>query len=781
MAGAGLSPAASVSAPLTEPLTEPGDAPVLILDDREPLPGGDHAQAPQAALTGQTRAPSAPIWRILVVDDDPDVHESTRYALGNIEVAGRPLSLLHAHSGAEGLAVLRREKDIAVVLLDVVMESEDAGLLLVERIRGELALSHLRIILRTGQPGQAPELETIRRYDINDYKTKSELTRSRLYATLTAALRSYDQLSRLDASRQGLEKVIVASNAFTAERGLVAFAEGVIMQIAGLIGIEAEGLVCAFSEPGPQSRGVEELLVVAAAGSYRHHVRRPLCEIGAPRIADRLVDCLNQRASRLDTDEMLLFFPGQDGRDSVAYVSTPSSLDAVARHLLQVFCTNITLYAANVSLVERLQQSAFVDRQLALPNRTALLDHLDRLITTQSLSGQVLAVLDIDQFAETNDMFGHQAGDALLGTFARRLTQALSARCTVARVGGDTFAVVGSEADVDAAALRELMSPPFELEGASRRLSVSISLLRCDESQAENGSDLLKDAYIALKRAKTLGPGHTENYTRLLGAESRRRTALLHALQRGIEQQQLFMVYQPKVDLASRQVVGLEALMRWRSDDGSLVPPDSFIPVAEQSGLIVELGRWSLQVALRDLQTLQASGHPRLQMAVNVSPMQFVQSDFLATVDEVLAQHAVEPALLELEITEGVAMLGDMSHVVAVLRALRTRGVGIAIDDFGTGYSSLSYLDQLPAQRLKIDRAFVNLLDTDRPGARIARMIVPLGHQLGMKVLAEGVETPQQARTLLEMGCDEAQGYLYARPMDLGSLLSWLPSGALGL
>ena len=210
------------------------DEPLTFLDDEESVPGAE--------------ARLVPPWHILVVDDDEDVHETTRFALAGMRIRGRPLALLHAMSAADALAVLREHGDIAVILLDVVMESEDAGLLLVDTIRNELKLVNTRIILRTGQPGHAPECETIARYDINDYKTKSELTQNKLFTTLTAAIRSYDQLLRLDANRRGLEKIVSASNQFIAEKGLRTFAEGVITQIASLIGVAPEGVVCAASE-----------------------------------------------------------------------------------------------------------------------------------------------------------------------------------------------------------------------------------------------------------------------------------------------------------------------------------------------------------------------------------------------------------------------------------------------------------------------------------------------------------------------------------------------------
>ena len=223
-------------------------------------------------------------WRILIVDDDPDVHEATRFTLADTLILSRPLQLLHAYSGAEALTLLREQKDIAVILLDVVMESDDAGLRTVGTIRNDLKLHNTRIVLRTGQPGQAPELETITRYDINDYKSKSELTRIKLFTTLTGAIRSFDQLQRLDANRKGLEKIVAASNHLIAEQGLRAFAEGVITQIASLIGTEPEGVVCAATDEPEQGVNTQQFRIIAAAGNFRHLIQRRLSDIDDARM-----------------------------------------------------------------------------------------------------------------------------------------------------------------------------------------------------------------------------------------------------------------------------------------------------------------------------------------------------------------------------------------------------------------------------------------------------------------------------------------------------------------
>lgn len=722
--------------------------------------------APPAAAT----APREP-WQILVVDDDPDVHESTAYGLRGLEIEGRSLQLLRADSAADALDVLRREPHVAVVLLDVVMETDNAGLVAVAAIRGELGMANVRIILRTGQPGQAPEIETIRRYDINDYKAKSELTRTKLYTTLTAAIRAYDQLRRLDASRQGLEKIVEASNQFIAEPGLQGFAEGVITQIAGLVGVQPDGVVCA-STPHPTADGVAHCVVIAAAGRLAHLIQRRITEIDDPHIVASLTQCLAERRNLLAERSVTLFFPGRESSNFAAFVYASAPLRDVDMHLLEVFCTNIALCAANVELVTRLRNYAFVDRMLGLPNRTAFIQHLDDAEAAGGTAGRAIGLLDVDQFAETNDMFGHPYGDQLLAAIAQRLATVQAGAGYLARVAGDTFGLFGLASSVNPEVLRSVFEQPFEIENVLRPVSVCMGFVRCDDTVG-NGQELLKDASIALKRAKELGQGRSAYYSAEVGTITRERTRMLHGLQRAFNHEHLFVVYQPQVCLNSGRPIGVEALMRWRTDDGKFVPPDHFIPVAEQSGLIVILGAWVLRSALHAIGRLRSQGIANIRVAVNVSSVQFAQPQFLNMLDQALLDTGTPPENLELEITESVAVMG-MERVADLLRQIKARGIAVAIDDFGTGFSSLSYLDRLPADRLKIDRAFVSSLDSGRLGARIAEMIVPLGHQLGMKVLAEGVETEAQADILRKLGCDEAQGYLYARPMVIEELGPWL-------
>lgn len=565
-------------------------------------------------LPQDDRLPSQ-VWRVLIVDDEPDVHRATTFALSDVMIMGRTLEFLHAYSSEQAVSILRQEAGIAVILLDVVMESEHAGLELVRIIRQSLKLSDVRIILRTGQPGQAPEIETIHDYDINDYKTKSELTRTKLYASITSAVRAYQQIRALD-------------------------------------------------------------------------------------------------------------------------------------------------------------ELAFYDRLSRLPNRNRFIDLVEEQLKQAGGKDQVIAILDIDDFAEVNDALGHQQGDRLLQAVAERLRSKLGQDILLARIGGDTFGLMGRVSTLYPFGLLDLFHEPFSVLDGSMVVTATLGLVRLNDVRG-GGLDALKDANIALKRAKKNRRGSYVLYSPEMGFDIRERVRLLRGLRSAVDNERLFIVYQPQIHLDTGRVVGLEALLRWRDDKDGFVPPDQFIPLAETSGLIVVLGDWVLRTACHELMRFQGMGWPKLRMSVNVSQVQFRHPAFLAKLQAALLDTGINPGDLELELTESIAM-EDAGFILDTLTAIKALGISIAIDDFGTGYSSLSQLRQLPVDRLKIDRVFVGELDHEVQGGHIANMVVELGRNLGLTVIAEGVEEEAQAQALRAMGCHEAQGFLYARPLAVQDLKNWL-------
>jgi len=709
-----------------------------------------------------------PCWQILIVDDDQDVHQSTCFALANSEILGRPLRFLHAYSAAQALNLLNEQAQIAVILLDVVMESEHAGLHLVRRIREELHNSETRIILRTGQPGYAPEIEAIRDYDINDYKTKSELTRNRLYTALTAAIRSYDQIHTINASRRGLGMVIRASSNLLARQGVSEFAAGIITQICGLLGLPPEGVVCAYDNQSSPAHA----LIVAAAGSLTDCMHKQLDELPNQAVAHALSKTLDERRNLFGNDATTLFFPGQGHHHMAAYLQTERALNELDQQLLEVFCSNIIITLDNVLLLSQLRDHAYNDQLLHIPNRLALIHALDRALSGAAPGESTLALIDIDGFSELNDTLGHRHGDALLAAVVERLQQELPPGTMLARVAGDVFGILAGNQVANAATLERLFHQPLSFAGLSQRVTTTIGLTCLDQIDG-NGSEALKAANIALKHGKQHQRGRISHFTRVMEQETRDRVQLLQELRSAFEREHLFVVYQPQVSLVTRQLIGVEALLRWRKDDGQLVAPAQFIPLAESSGLIVGLGEWVLRSACRDLQQIiQHSGQP-LRMAVNVSVVQFRQANFLDCLEHAIHDSGIDPGLLELEITESVAAL-DAGFMIDLLNRIKRLGVSIAVDDFGTGFSSLSYLERLNVDRLKIDLSFVRQMAQSAGSRRIVETIIQLGRSLQLELIAEGIEQEDQAATLKQMGCHEGQGYLFAKPLELPALLSFI-------
>lgn len=444
-------------------------------------------------------------WRILIVDDAADVHEATLLTLRDLTVEGRPLVFLHAYSAAEARTILTHDSAIAVILLDVVMESDDAGLQLVRWIRHEINNLSVRIILRTGQPGYAPEVETIRLFDINDYRTKSELTRVRLFTSLTVAIRSYWQIRQIEMSRRGLELIVSASTGLIRLRALQQFAEGVVIQVCALLNIAADGLICA-SSPGFFTR--ETPLVIAAAGRYRQTIHCPLTEISEASVRDALLQCLLEKR-HIFTPSICLYFNVSETQGMAAYLAMTHEPNQMDRDLLEVFCANISVGFENVLLHNQLFQLAYYDPLTGLANRHRFI----QLIEEQGEeSDKTLALLDLDDFADIAITLDHHFGDEVLRAVAERLAQFFGPQVILARVAGDAFGLLGPRAELTPERIETVLSNPLTVHNETLRLSATSSLIELNTKPAKGG-DLLKDASIALKQGKRHGRGKAHYFS----------------------------------------------------------------------------------------------------------------------------------------------------------------------------------------------------------------------------------------------------------------------------
>lgn len=429
---------------------------------------------------------------------------------------------------------------------------------------------------------------------------------------------------------------------------------------------------------------------------------------------------------------------------------------------------------------ERLHHLAHFDALTGLPNRALFMDRLTQALARARWHRRVVGVLflDLDRFKVINDSLGHDVGDRLLQAAAGRLQQCVREGDTVARLGGDELAIIledVAQAEDTTSVTSKILSTfaqPFEIDGRELFVSTSIGV-SLHPNDGEDAKTLLKNADIAMYRAKEQGGNDFHFFSAQMESQSVDRLMLENGLRRALERREFLLHYQPQVDLRTGEVIGVESLVRWRHPELGLVPPMDFIPLAEETGLIVPLSEWILREACTQNKTLQDSGFPPLRMAVNLSGRHFRQPNLAGMVARILEETRLDPRFLALEITESI-LVQQTDTTSTTLRQLRDMGAHVVIDDFGIGYSSLSYLKRLPIDVLKIDRSFVRDITTDPDDAAIAMAITTMAHSLNLKVVAEGVETEEQLAFLRAHECDAMQGYYFSKPVPaemLGKLL----------
>jgi diguanylate cyclase (GGDEF)-like protein len=445
------------------------------------------------------------------------------------------------------------------------------------------------------------------------------------------------------------------------------------------------------------------------------------------------------------------------------------------RHILR--SENTTIIAAisrdiraRLAIEEKVSYLAQFDALTGLPNRNLFQDRLTQAMALAKRNDWPMAVLfiDLDRFKLVNDTLGHAAGDKLLREAAERLRSCVRASDTVGRLGGDEFAAILSElarpgdAGLVAQKIIDVFKRSFDLEGKETYVtaSVGVTLYPVDSDNAEA---LVVNADAAMYRAKQQGRNNYQYFTRDMNERALQRVQMEIALRQALERQEFRLFYQPKADLVTGKICGFEALLRWQHPDKGMVLPGEFIPVLEETGLIVQAGEWVLRTACEQIKAWQDAGLKVPPVSVNLSARQFEQKNLKGAVGQILSETKVDPSLIEFEITESLLM-NDPEGAARTLHDLKESGVKLSMDDFGTGYSSLGYLKRFPIDTLKIDRTFVRDISTDADDATLTRAIINLAQNLRLNVVAEGVETEAQLAFLCLNGCDEMQGYLFARP-----------------
>ncbi|MCR6686403.1 EAL domain-containing protein [Pseudoxanthomonas sp.] len=716
-----------------------------------------------------TGAVAAAPLTVLSVDDDQAFQQSLRLALSDFRFNDSPLRLLTASSAAEAEALLADQPDVSAILLDVVMETDDAGLRLVRAVREQMGNSEVRIVLVTGQPGLAPMQQTLEQLDISDYWLKTDLYRERLRGIVTGTLRTWREIRALGRAKRGLQQIVQAGRQLAGLRDLGEFSRHVLLELADLLEVPPDGLLCVRVDHRDAPPASARL--VGAAGRFAPLAMRPVQDIDDPMIRDLLLEALTRGTAIGTPSSQVLFFDGGGlAPQAAVYLATERSLDEEEHELLRVFATHANAGLVNVDLAARLDQVAYRDGLLGIANGNALQRELEQVLAAPEPRGQSLLVVDLDQYTHGSLALGPEQGDLLLQRMAGRLAQLYPPPCMVARLQEGTFGVLGPSAAlaVDPVAALE------QGDGEHVLPFLGVDAVRVDLDEYRGAARGAVAAGLTLLRKLRAGGGHgLVEYRAEAEAENRARFLESRALYQAVRERRIRIELQAQVCLEDGSIVGAEALARWTDDDGREVPPGRFIPIAEASGLIVPLGQRIIEQACEALRELAAAGWPELPIAVNVSPLQLRRREFADELLATVSRYGIEPRRLEIEITEE-AVMTDYQAGSETLARLRRLGFPVAVDDFGTGYSSLRYVHSLPVTRLKLDRHFTREVGAGSAERSVADMIIALARRMGLDVVAEGVEVPAQAQWLQEHGCRCGQGYLFARPEPLEAFIARL-------
>lgn len=710
-----------------------------------------------------------PPWIVGIIDDEPSVHDATKLALKNISLYGRKLEFHSAYSGKEGFEMVQNNPDMALILLDVVMETDDAGLLLVDRIRGELNNQLLQIVLRTGQAGYAPEEDVIIRYEINSYKNKSELTRNKLFTTLATGLRSYQMLQAIEQSRNGLRAVISASASLIQERSVFEFSSGVLQQIDALFGLSADSLFCVSQRPtsGPiairSDKNATGYYIVAANDKFQQYFGKNIEDLkGEVPQMGMVFDALNNERHVFSNGSNCLYLSTPSGWKGVIVAENSSSLKNADEELLQIFCMNVALGLENAKFFSYLNKAAFQDELTGLNNRTGLLEKVSKSSNSNEKE-QMLFLIDINFFHLFVESLGYEFSNHLLVKFAQSLTNFFGDKATIARLHSDVFAVYCEAGRYSINEVSSQCSRPLYVDGQSIRLGVTIGAASTENQAVRpNLATLIRQSELALNVAKEQKRGSGELFNEELESDSRKNLTLMHDLRLGLDKNELFLLLQPKVDIEQNKICGYEALIRWQHPKKGLVPPDAFIPAVEKSGLNYDL---DIYVAKKLVEIF--SNHPNISepVSINISANSLNHDDFAPELINVFKANNISPSRVEIEVTENALI--HSSQAISHLKELHDAGFVICLDDFGAGFSSLAYLSRLPLHIIKIDRSFVAELNNNAESLILLKGMTEIIRNLQKQIVIEGVETDEQLTVVKELNINTVQGYYYFKPMPV--------------
>lgn len=707
----------------------------------------DHWACPGNTHAGKKGVMTARPLHVLLVDDNPDDRALVARVLGHES----PDFHVHEITGAPGLDQALAKGGFDLVITDYQIRWTD-GLAVLRAVKKRWP--HCPVIMFTATGSEEIAVAAMKA-DLDDYIIKSPDHIDRLVVAINVALnKALQQRALLEAELRyrGLFDGVPVGLYQTTPEGQILDANQALLQMLGYQDLDALRVqnvlnLCVHTE-GLQRLQDKMLRQGGKTNGFVAQLRRHDGDIIWAEVSSRVVS---------DAAGQVLYHEG-----AIQDITERRHAEARIHHL------------------------AHHDDLTGLPNRVMFKRHLEQAIVEAERRGRVLAVLllDMDRFKTINDTLGHGVGDGLIQLVAERLRICMREVDSVSRLAGDEFAVIVPDLahaeDAARVAQKILDSFAYSFRVGEHELfmsaSIGIALFPLDGATPEA---LLKNVDTAMYHAKEQGRSVYQFYAAAMNAKAFERLALENALRHALERNEFLLHYQPQVDLESGNVIGMEALIRWRHPELGMVPPLQFISIAEDTGMIGPIGEWVLRTACLQNKEWQRQGLPPVRMAVNLSARQLRQSNFIYTVAQVLQETGLEPRYLELELTETMLMQNAETAITA-LNAMDAMGIDISIDDFGTGYSSLGYLKRLPINTLKIDRSFVSDIPADHDDAAIAMAIISMAHNLGIRVVAEGVETAEQRAFLVEHHCDAMQGYYFSRPLPADEAARLLVSSLAG-
>ena len=729
----------------------------------------------------ETAGPFQKNWVVLSVEDNQPYQDVLESALQEVVFEGRKIEILRASSAASAATILSKRQDISVILLDIVMETDDAGFYLIDTIRNVIGDELIRIVVLTGQPGVKPHDNAINEYNISEYWNKTDLSADKLKSVVVSNLRTWQLSQELKIARRGLQMIVDASRSLTARQDTSEFAHTVLEEIARVINVPNTGGIVCIVKTGIES--LQLAPIVAASSHFRELINARLESVFSvynddkkERVEKSIFEAWQTQQHLFENDFTLLFFDTSehDDKQYLMLVDSPHQLDTNHLNLLQAFAENISSGFVNQALMNKLSQLAYLDTPTGIHNFNWLARELGQQ-STYHLNNSSLVLFRLLNYDTAEMMAGHDYANKMFKAFSLFIKEQLPQHYLLAVWDRETIALVFTlDNKPSEEKLKAIGNTTMEMDELDIQLQFQIGTMDFKDTQSLSLAEVLVLANTALGKARSSGVD-VYNFDYALIQRLANRMRILTALKKALTTKEaFFLVLQPKVNLATGKPVGFEALLRWRMEDNTLCPPSEFIPIAEASGLSLEISEMVLAKTIEVIQCLQAEGYS-LPVSFNLANSDVVSPIIFNEINRCINEHDIDASLLDIEVTETQAT-EDYTVINPLLRSFINKGVGVSIDDFGTGYSSLSQLADLAATTIKLDQKFVNDLTAENcdKALHIVQMIARLAERFAFKLIAEGVETEEQRQLLMDNGYQHAQGYYFAKPMPVEELLNWL-------